>query len=699
MLAADAAGKAPKISPSHLDRLAYVYVRQSTAGQVRRNPEGRENQRALAQRAVDLGWRAERVRVIDSDLGFSGKSADGREGFRELVGEVSLGHAGIVLCYEASRLARNNADWYTLLDLCTLRGTLIADADGLYDPSHYNDRLLLGLRGMMSEAELHLIRLRMDAGKMRQVEKGTYRQILPTGLLRLDDGRVVKHPDEHVRGAISLVFERFRLLGTIPKVLKSLREEEILLPRLRRRGPHVGELRWVRPTTASIYSILRNPAYAGAFVYGRRSKACDGSARPERMVEKPMEEWITVHKDMYPAYISWEKYLANTECLKQNGYRAAEYRLGAPRKGPALLSGLAVCGCCGRRMGTTYSGGSKKHGAYLCNALQSTHGAPSCLYVAARRVDEAVTGAFFEAVKPSEISLLEEVLVTQSADRERLLEHHRDRVKAATYEVRLAEKRYREVDPENRLVASELEKSWEMALRALADAEEAAERFEREHQKATLDPALREQLADFGKHLPELWNSGRLSAEHKKELLRSLISRVVLSRPEREGVEARVVWISGAVSTLLVRTPILRARELKDYEVLVGKILALNTEGYPDSQVARRLTEEGFHSARRREGMAERFVAEVRRQHGRGSISKELRSRRKLEGRWTVLGLSEELQVGRGRIYKLIRTGTLKTERHPQTGNHLIEDDPRLTANLRSLLAAKPRKDSENATT
>ena len=231
MLATDVSGKAPKISPSHLGRLAYVHVRQSTAGQVRRNPEGRENQEALAQRAVDLGWSAERVRVIDSDLGLSGRSADGREGFGELAGEVSLGNAGIVLCYEASRLARNNAEWYTLLDLCTLRGTLIADADGVYDPSHYNDRLLLGLTGMMSEAELHLLRLRMDAGKMRQVEKGTYRQILPTGLTRLADGRVLKHPDERVRCAIGLVFVRFGSLGTIPRVLKSLREDEVLLPR------------------------------------------------------------------------------------------------------------------------------------------------------------------------------------------------------------------------------------------------------------------------------------------------------------------------------------------------------------------------------------------------------------------------------------------------------------------------------------
>jgi DNA invertase Pin-like site-specific DNA recombinase len=698
MLATDTAGRAPKVSPSHLERLAYVYVRQSTVGQVRRNPEGRENQEALAERAVALGWSPRRVRVIDADLGLSGKSADGREGFRELVSEVSLGHAGIVLSYEASRLARNNADWYTLLDLCTLRGTLIADTDGVYDPSHYNDRLLLGLRGMMSEAELHLLRLRMEAGKMRQVEKGTYRQVLPTGLARLPDGRVVKHPDEHVRGAIELVFERFGSLGTVPKVLKSLLEDEILLPRFRYGGLHTGELLWVRPTNANVYSILCNPAYAGAFVYGRSAKARDGSAHPDRRVNKPMEEWMTVHKDMYPAYISWEKYLANRERLKRNGYRVTENRLGAPRKGPALLSGLAACGHCGRRMGTTYSG-SKNQGAYLCNALRATHGAPSCLYVAAHRVDEAVVGAFFEAVRPSEISLLEEVLAAQSTEREWLLKHHRDSVKAATYEVRLAEKRYRSVDPENRLVASELEKGWEAALRSLSDARDAAERFEREHRQTALDPDLREQLADLGRCLPELWESGKLCVEHKKELLRSLVSRVILSRPEQQNIEAKIVWISGAVSTLSVRTPIRRARDLRNYEVLVGEILALNAEGYPNSKIARRLSEEGFHSARGGEGVPTRFVREVRRQHGRGSVSKVLKSLERLEGRWTVMGLAKELQVDRGHLYKLIRGGALPTERHPQTGNHLIEDDPDLIADLRTRLAAKPRNVGGNATT
>ena len=308
MLDSNFAERAPKISARHLQRTAYVYVRQSTPQQVQKNLESQENQKALAQRAISLGWSPQHVRVIDDDLGLSGQSTEGREGFRELTSEVSLGHAGIVLAYEASRLARNNADWYALLDLCTLRGTLIADADGVFDPTDYNDRLLLGLRGMMSEAELHLIRQRMEAGKLRQVEKGTYRQRLPTGLIRLDGGQIVKDPDSHVQRAIELVFERFASLGSMSKVLHSFLEDGISLPRFRYMAPHQGELLWCRPTTTNIHGFLSNPAYAGAFVYGRRPMVRDGSKNSRSRTVKPMEEWAVIRQDVYPAYISWEQF-------------------------------------------------------------------------------------------------------------------------------------------------------------------------------------------------------------------------------------------------------------------------------------------------------------------------------------------------------------------------------------------------------
>lgn len=522
--AASSLAMSSKITARHLQKRAYVYVRQSSPKQLYHHREGRENQYALVERAVALGWPEEMVRVIDSDLGLSGQSSTNREGFKDLVGEVSLGHAGIILCYEASRLARNNADWYSLLDVAAVRGTLLADTDGVYDPADRNDRMLLGLRGMMSEAELHLLEARMADGRLRQVEQGTYRQVLPTGLQRLSGGQVVKDPDQHVQKTISLVFERFQELGSAQKVLRSFRDDSVMLPRRQVAGERAGQLIWRKPNDAAIYDILRNPAYAGAFVYGRHGQEPGEDPDSTRRVHKPMEEWIAIHHDVYPAYVSWEEFVDIHRRLDSNGYDFAANRPGATRAGKALLSGLVLCGNCGRHMRVHYR--DKETGLrYICDGAKITYGSPTCFHLEGDAVDRAVVEAFFEAVRSAEIALLDEVLEGRQADHERLLEHHRDAVKSASYEARLAEKRYREVDPENRLVASELEGGWEAALRNLAAAREELERFERERPEPTLDPQLREQLADLSNRLPELWNSGRLKPEHKKELLRSLIDR------------------------------------------------------------------------------------------------------------------------------------------------------------------------------
>jgi DNA invertase Pin-like site-specific DNA recombinase len=317
------------ITARHRERRAYVYVRQSSPHQVQRHRESQQNQYALVQRAIALGWLPDRVHVIDADLGQSGQ--DGRRrGFQELVAEVSLGRVGIVFAYEASRLARNNADWYQLLDLATLVGTLIGDADGVYDPCSYNDRLLLGLRGMFSEAELHLLRLRLQAGRRRQIERGTYQQQLPTGLVRLPDGRVMKDPDQQVQRALELVFARFARLGSCQQVLRSLRDDGLLLPRWQTCGPRQGELVWKRPSDAALYDILKNPAYAGAFVYGRHGRHPDWRpGQPERVTHRPMDAWF-VHRDAYPSYIEWEQFVAIQARLADNASRYARWTRGAP---------------------------------------------------------------------------------------------------------------------------------------------------------------------------------------------------------------------------------------------------------------------------------------------------------------------------------------------------------------------------------
>jgi DNA invertase Pin-like site-specific DNA recombinase len=518
---------ADKITAAHRERLAYIYVRQSTVHQVQQHRESQANQYALVERAGALGWHPDRVRVLDADLGRSGQDGN-RAGFQELVAEVSLGHVGIVLAYEASRLARNNADWYTLLDLATVVGTLIADADGVYDPRDYNDRLLLGLRGMFSEAELHLLRLRLAAGRARQVERGTYRQQLPTGLVRTLEGRVVKDPDLAVQRTLALVFARFRTRGSCQKVLRALRDEGILLPRRQTSGPQAGEMVWKVPTEGAIYDILRNPAYAGAFVFGRHAVAPGPPGGPaRRRVHRPVAEWTAVHHDAYPAYLTWEEFMDNQERLRDNASAFARRARAAPRRGVALLAGLVVCGHCGRQMHVAY----RTRPAYVCTALQKVQGQPGCLHLDGPPIDAAVVDAFFAAIAPAELAVLDAALADQRADQAQLVQQHTDQVARATYDAHLAERRYRAVDPDNRLVAAELERRWEVTLRVLTEAREAAERVARQPPEPALDPALRAQLADLSTQLPALWQSGRLQPEQQKTLLRSLIRRVHLSRP------------------------------------------------------------------------------------------------------------------------------------------------------------------------
>jgi DNA invertase Pin-like site-specific DNA recombinase len=673
-----------KVTARHRERRAYVYVRQSSPRQVQHHRESQQNQYALVHRALALGWPAPQVHVIDADQGQSGQDGQ-RRGFQELVAAVSLGHVGIVLAYEASRLARNNADWYALLDLATVVGTLIGDADGVYDPREYNDRLLLGLRGMFSEAELHLLQLRLVAGRRRQIERGTYQQQLPTGLVRLPDGRVVKDPDGQVQRILGLVFERFAQLGSCQKVLRSLRDDGLLLPRWQTCGPRQGELVWKRPSDAALYDILKNPAYAGAFVYGRHRRHPDWRpGQPERVTHRPMAEWV-VHRDVYPPYIGWETFVANQERLADNASRFTHWSRGAPRNGRALLAGLLVCGRCGRQMRVNYA--SHSHVQYLCAALNRAYGAPTCLHLPAAPIEAAVVDAFFQALQPAELSLLDEVLAARQADHARVAQQYADRVRRAEYEARLAQRQYQAVDPDNRLVAAELERRWEMALQALAAAREAAERLAQRPPEPTLDPELRAQLQDVGRHLPALWAGGRLSPAQQKELLRSLIRRVILTRPVPDTAELKVVWVSGAMSALTVHPPIHRAAGLGDYARIVERVLALSAEGHPDAEIARRLTAEGFRSARRPD-VPKTWVAKIRRAQRQPSMADQFRWQGQIDGQWTVRGLVRLLHVKRSWLYHHIAAGHIPVTRHPATGHYLIPNDPALLAQLQARASA-----------
>jgi DNA invertase Pin-like site-specific DNA recombinase len=681
----------PKILSSHLERWACVYVRQSTARQVRQNQESQVNQYLLIQRAEAFGWPQPRIRVIDSDLGLSGQTSAGRAGFQELVAEVSLGQVGIIFGYEVSRLARNNSDWYHLLDLAAVFGTLIADTDGVYDPRQYNDRLLLGLKGTMSEAELHLLRLRLREGILRRVERGEHPQNLPTGFVRLPDGVVVQDPDDQVRHAIALVLTKFAELGSCRKVLHFLRTADLLLPRRQTMGPDLGQLVWKRPSYAPLYHIVTNPAYAGAFAYGRRQldpARRKAGRRDTGIVNKPMAEWGHLQHDVYPAYISWEQYLANQARLHHNATRFQAQKAGAQgaaREGAALLQGLAVCGLCGHHMQVAYSTAAR----YVCTEMQRKFGEPMCASLLAAPLDEAAVAAFFAALQPAQLDALQAVLADQEADRARVQQQWEERLKRARYDARLAERQYNAVDPDNRLVAAELERRWEGKLREAQTVQQDYERFRQTEAPTHIAPGLYEQFRHISTALPELWYGDQLTHEQKKELLRSLISQVILKRSVRNTIEVRIVWVSGHYTVVCAQPPIYRFRDAVDYRTIVERIRQLWEQGCSDEAIAAQLTAEGFRAARECTFIPS-AVQRIRLDHGCQRAAGHAAMFLGVDGYISVTALAVRLGTARAWVGRRIRNGTIPSSHvihHPKyTQTYLVRDDPELIEQLRAEL-------------
>lgn len=678
----------PKIRDTHLDRLAYIYVRQSTPKQVAHNQESQMLQYQLVQRAGGLGWQGDRIHTIDDDQGTSAKTTAGRDGYQELVAEVSLKRVGIIFGWQVSRVARNNSDWYHLMDLAAMFDTLIADIDGVYDLRNYNDRMLLGFKGAMSEAELHWMQQRLEAGRLNQIQRGAYRQGLPTGLVRLEDGRVVKDPDDQVRHAIELVLHKFEELGSCGKVMGYCRAENILLPRRQIAGPFSGKLLWKVANDTTIHQIVRNPAYAGAFVYGRRqvdrTRQIPGKPGTGQR-SRPMTEWAHVHRDAYPAYISWEQYVANQAQLRQNAMnftQALERAQGAPRKGAALLQGLVRCGQCGCLMCVEY----KPSICYVCVSLAKRSGEHEHLRIAGAPLEATILKAFFEALRPANINALQAVLAQQEADRHRLVQQWQERLRRARYEVQVAQRAYEVVDPANRLVAAELERRWEGALRTLQEAQEAFDRFEHTPRSTILPAELRTQLKHLSQTLPALWP--KLAHDQQKALLRSLLAQVICRRDTPDYLEVRLVWMSGHYSILQVHHPILRQKDVSNYAQLVERIEVLWQEGLNDAHIAAVLTAEGFHSARRAR-IHPVLVEKIRHEQGWHSSLARSRNALELDGYLTARGLAAQLGVGRHWVYERLRNGTIPSAfvtRHPQSQVYLIRPDPALLAQLQALI-------------
>ena len=541
-----------KILARHLDRQAIVYVRQSTLQQLEQHQELTRLQYGLVEHACRLGWARPRISVIDDDLGCSGASVEGRFGFQRLVAEVGLGHVGLVLGFEVSRLARSCRDWYQLLEICALAGTLIADSDGVYDPAFYNDRLLLGLKGTMSEAELHIMRARLNQGRWNKAERGELGFNMPRGYLKRPSGEVCIDPDERVHDTIRLVFDVFERRGSVHGVMRYLVDHDIALPDRARSGPLTGEVVWQPPHRSAILGMLTNPVYAGAYVFGRRHRAPSHPARRSGACSpsRNPEDWQVLLRDRWPAYITWTTYEENQQRLMANRSK----HKGVPRGGPSLLAGVLYCGRCGSRMVTCYRNNGRDL-RYDCTRHQINYGAPHCQALAGRSLDALITDLVLEVLRPSaiEVSLqLAEDVELERAQRQR---HWAQRLEQARYEVERAERQYNAVEPENRLVVRTLEQRWEAALAAEAKLQQEHARF-LSSKPIRLSPADCAAIRRLAEDLPPVWHADSTTAAERKEIVRLLLERVEVSvQGTSENAEVTCVWSGGRRTRhALVRT-------------------------------------------------------------------------------------------------------------------------------------------------
>jgi DNA invertase Pin-like site-specific DNA recombinase len=587
-----------KLSVSHLRRQAFVYVRQSTQAQLERNVESTDRQYALVERAVELGFAREQIVVIDEDLGVSGSGLAERSGFARLTAEVALGHAGLVLGLEASRLARNNVDWYRLLDLCGVTDTVIGDADGLYHPGSFNDRLLLGLKGTMSEAELHVLRARLDGGIRNKAARGELRRGLPVGLVWGDEaGEVLLHPDEAIRGAIATIFERFTELGSVRQVWLWMRREGVQFPQQRFPG---GEVRWVIPTYHQVHSVLESPVYAGAYAFGktRRERYVDEHGVPRKRIRRlARSDWEVLIWDHHPGFIDRATFEANRERIAGNTRPRAHEPGGAVREGAALLQGLAVCGRCGRKLMVHYQGRrGHQSPAYHCPNSELAEGRGQwCLRVGGTQIDQAVAAALLAALTPAGVKAALVAAETLEADHDAALHQWRLQVERAEYEAQRAERRYRAVEPEHRLVARGLERDWEQALTALHTAQAELELREQQRPR-TLTPAERKQLLALGADLGRVWSAPTTTDRDRKQLLRTLIEEVILDviREQRRAT-VTLRWRGGAITELAVALPRHQPSIRTDEDTIeLLKRLAVH---YDDATIAGILNRQGRRSA------------------------------------------------------------------------------------------------------
>jgi DNA invertase Pin-like site-specific DNA recombinase len=598
-----AAGVSSKVRASHLERAAYLYVRQSTLRQVINNTESAQRQYALRQRAIALGWEVERIVVIDSDQGQSGASAADREGFQRLVAEVGMRRAGIVLGLEVSRLARNNADWHRLLEICAMTDTLILDEDGLYDPGEFNDRLLLGLKGTMSEAELHFIRARLQGGILSKARRGELQTPLPVGLVYDPAGRVVLDPDTGVQRALHHLFDTFAQTGSARAVVQAFAADGLPFPARVRVGERKGELVWMPLGHWRVLRTLHNPRYAGAFVYGRRkqSSTVDGKIT---LHEIPREQWISLIPDAHPGYITFEQFETNQLTLAHNAHAHGTDRAAGPaREGPALLQGMVICGRCGKRMTVRYH---HRHGTelpdYQCVGESIQAGATRCLVIPGHGVDQAIAQLLLDTVTPLALEVALTVQAELEARADQADQLRRAHVERARQRAELARRRYLAVDPDNRLVADTLEADWNDALRHHHAAQDAYEQTTAAAH-AALDDERKQRIRRLATDFPSLWSDPATPQRERKRMTRLLIEDVTLNKADQ--IHLHVRFRGGQRTSLAIPIPLnsWQARQTDpDTLAMLDRLL----DNHTDAETAQQL-----NAAARRTGMNQPFTARI----------------------------------------------------------------------------------------
>lgn len=571
-----------KITSAHLERTAVVYIRQSSMRQVEENLESQDLQYQLAQRARSLGWAEARIQVIDDDLGKSAITSANRAGFQSLAAAVGLGQVGIILVTDVSRLARNCADWYRLLDLASVYATLISDASGIYDPRIYDDRLLLGLKGTFSEAQWYSLRSQLGEAKFNKAKRGELHLRLPVGLVQVSEERVGLHPDAQVQSAIRHVFAEFERLGSAHQVLLALRDQSFQLPR-RVGASRDEDVRWERPAFSAIYAFLKNPAYAGAYTYGKfHSTHLPGEANKTITHPVPLPEWPVVIPNAFPGYIAWDTYLANQQRLAENA-NGIQWKRGAPRNGQALLQGIALCARCGRRLHVHYTHAP----AYVCDHATQRYAGKRCQTFTTAYIDPFIEQLFLQAVQPARLQAALAALDQIETHRQALLAHWKQRLERARYDTDLAHRRYRRVDPDNRLVAAQLERQWEDALQQQSSIEKQFTQFQTQ-QVPPLSAADRQTILALTDDLPALW--GKASPTERKRLLRCLIQDVSLDAFARPGFSHLLVrWQTGATTSLDVPRP----PHGPQPDLAIAQRVRSLAQSLTDEQIANTLAAEG----------------------------------------------------------------------------------------------------------